>query len=151
MIFDDVGVTFANKRTQIGDQASFVGWVWRLKGGSQALCIAHSYHKDAPALGAQGGRFEVELEPAEIAICEIAIINPPRYHQVLLDWPDPVVPILYIVEAFDRLAQPLACAGDNRPLQRTSITCRNQVAIGIGWAVEPTMARTRPLRARRRP
>ena len=122
VILNNIGVALADQRTQIGDQRCFVGGGGRFKNGRQPLCIAHGDQENTPALGTQRGRFKIELEAVEIGICEVAKVDPAGRHQVLLNWPDPVIVVLNIIQVFDWLAEPLCCAGADRPLQRAPIT-----------------------------
>src|SRR5206468_7321271 len=89
------------------------------------------------------------LQPMQIGIGQIAEVDPARGHQVLLDRPNPIVAVLDVVETFDRLAKPPPGAGRDGALQRATVARRDQIPIGVGWAVELAIAKWRPPRTGR--
>jgi hypothetical protein len=129
VVLDYVGVTLADEGAEIGYELRFVRFVRRFENLHQPLRIPDGNHEDPSPLRTERRCLEIELEPVKIGVDHIAKVGAPRRHQILLHRPDPVVILLDIIQASNRLAESLRGAGKDCPFQRAPIVRREDISI----------------------
>src|SRR6266567_7820772 len=104
------------------------------------MAVAYGDQKDTSPVRIKCRCLQVELEPVQIFVSQSPKIDTPGLHEVLFDRANLVVRIRDIVEAIHAASQAARCTQEQRPLEESSISRGQEVAIGSRRAIQEVIA-----------